>query len=1640
MQTLRKKTSPLKYKNETSRFLGEGVSFKAKLIGILEVSEARGDRMCQEALSDLKMAIRAAGEHKQRITINIAIDGLRLRDEKTGDSLYHHPVHKISFIAQDMTDSRAFGYIFGSPDTGHRFFGIKTDKAASQVVIAMRDLFQVVFALKKKEIELAKQHLDKNRYGSSSIFSDTTITSATKGLIQDTSNKPASDAKSGTTSSDSKVDTPAVADLVDLELELSSLQQGITQMERITPSDPFGGKDDPFGDSFTSYPPKPILPPPPSTRERSSRTSESSSVFSPKTPRTGGSIEGSNAADSVFNSERNFNFTHELSSCHDEPLSGDWFTPIAIDKVFDELSLVPEPSKELQHELAKQEILSQFDVFTELDPLGRSTGKIKPYIDKKDFFQELKNPPKKVLNDLVSEKQPQDTKLFNANFEQLSTTPRLTTTSANGTLTSDPFAEDPFDKTDPFADTEFSRQDPFESENFGAVFNKEVKPVDFTEQFKFPSYHNESISVLNSKLSKSPNKVAALEKQMSLVIGTMRGVQFNKQNTFDDNLSGKILQIHENRSLDMSSESECAPEPPPRPAVNFVQIKPPPLPPKKQPGDLCIKPPPRPPYSEESHYDYMDNYETGNGSVESKKFDKSPPLPAPARKVKLNTEFSTPPQRPKKQFNLQQGWSSEEDYLTPISYPNQAKEPENNTGPILLPPPQRSIKKTQAAQENVTVASLLESKPNIVAPTADQNAAPVEGLDITLSQLTVSGLNEVAAKLNIAASQLSNMTLVQLTEYISNFLKNKAQDANNTAPSFSDFKADFSNFNNFNDEPHDKYAVFRELLEEEIKQTKIDTEPEEHIEERKKEEKLSNLDVNIINEGGDCKTDRYAALREIADTEIKETLQEEESVDENTLNEAEVQDTKVDDDTKLKNETNIINSERILTEHDEVSKDAVIEYNVESKQESAVGVAAVKSPVKIKSPIPGAVNDLIQTNRLTSGSLSDVVSGSSPEIDNTGSTSEVVKNTTDATELPLGESWAIFDQPNLSQQVSRDKHSEEGVSPWSSDSKEFGNGSPPEWRHRTDSGSGAERWACHRREQEGWWDTSAEPEVQYIPTNRRSTDSYEEEGDYYERPPRRRRQMAWTHTGEGGQAAGGHSSSSRDASPWEEEPRRRDLRDHRETWSSRHSRQQHSFDRTRDRRHADSWDEEDDYEYDEEHSGRYHWPERHREVDKDRHTGGMRERDTERWSEDWNETRRYRRKRENDRDRWCCPDWEQDLGDPSVARYSGTRWRDRKHEERYYARESKESPWEEDYANDPEESHSRYLMASKRNWKRPSSASEMDRKTGETKSRIGPYYTGTGGSDSERDRRYKTGRRSKSRDSQFAESQPRHKIDPNLTLRGPYRTKQYLHQKSPLEMEFAHDFPPKKLEPSKGDLGSKRFVMVGNRKKTKEISKTDPLHTFVRKATFENNFTPSETESPVSANISPRFTFENDFETSEPESSVASKPSKSLRHQNLFENTQRTKPRLRYDTRKTKFEEDTRISPSRSTQKSPFEDDFSPPVEKSEAQLHKNLSKSSIKEEIDVNEEDDSFSTNNFDKNTIRKKILNKNRLSSSFHIDSNLKKSESVNIFARESDPFDDEFFCSRNMHELEDVDKSRNPEQKWTEKFEALDFEGRK
>lgn len=95
-------------------------------------------------------------------------------------------------------------------------------------------------------------------------------------------------------------------------------------------------------------------------------------MFSPKTPQTGGSVDisGIESPSLLYTSKE-----HELSMSHDEPSSGDWFTPPASNTFFEEQPLAPEqtkPNNQDQHEKKKQEILSHFDVFTDLDPLGNN--------------------------------------------------------------------------------------------------------------------------------------------------------------------------------------------------------------------------------------------------------------------------------------------------------------------------------------------------------------------------------------------------------------------------------------------------------------------------------------------------------------------------------------------------------------------------------------------------------------------------------------------------------------------------------------------------------------------------------------------------------------------------------------------------------------------------------------------------------------------------------------------------------------------------------------------------------------------------------------------------------------------------------------------------------------------------------------------------------------------------------------------------------------------------------------------------------------------------------------------------------------------------------------------------------------------
>nr|XP_023855013.1 disabled homolog 1 isoform X2 [Salvelinus alpinus] len=145
------------------RFKGDGVRYKAKLIGLDEVTAARGDKLCQDSMMKLKgiaAAGRSKGDHKQKVFLTVSFGGIKIFDEKFGVLQHHHAVHEISYIAKDITDHRAFGYVCGK-EGNHRFVAIKTAQSAEPVILDLRDLFQLIYDIKQREEMEKKAQKDK---------------------------------------------------------------------------------------------------------------------------------------------------------------------------------------------------------------------------------------------------------------------------------------------------------------------------------------------------------------------------------------------------------------------------------------------------------------------------------------------------------------------------------------------------------------------------------------------------------------------------------------------------------------------------------------------------------------------------------------------------------------------------------------------------------------------------------------------------------------------------------------------------------------------------------------------------------------------------------------------------------------------------------------------------------------------------------------------------------------------------------------------------------------------------------------------------------------------------------------------------------------------------------------------------------------------------------------------------------------------------------------------------------------------------------------------------------------------------------------------------------------------------------------
>lgn len=270
------------------------------------------------------------------------------------------------------------------------------------------------------------------------------------------------------------------------------------------------------------------------------------------------------------------------------------------------------------------------------------------------------------------------------------------------------------------------------------------------------------------------------------------------------------------------------------------------------------------------------------------------------------------------------------------SYPGPGR-PEKDV-PILLPPPKTkgSIKsRSRRSEENVSNATTSESNKKVAVKSDSENANTSVSIvksipDITLSQLLTLGIDDLASKLNVPMSKLNTMTIVELTKYLSDYIEKSSQknfnvsdppsvpasatsitsepETNAPAPplekasessavfkvSFddssdstfiakfddnfgidNDFIPNFDQFNQTHNNSIDKYAVFREIIDQEMQSDYIkpDTKQSDESNEASSDaespiNEIENLPLSSkidtkITEAISQAKDRYAALRDI---------------------------------------------------------------------------------------------------------------------------------------------------------------------------------------------------------------------------------------------------------------------------------------------------------------------------------------------------------------------------------------------------------------------------------------------------------------------------------------------------------------------------------------------------------------------------------------------------------------------------------------------------------------------------------------------------------------------------------------------------------------------------------------------------------
>jgi len=121
------KASNQNWENDAENIKHGGFTFPVKYLGSIEVSKSRGTQVCSQAAHQMKMS--SAGKKKQRVTLWVTEETLRVTDDDTKIMVVDQVIEKVSFCTPDPHDDKLFSYICRDGTSRrwlcHSFKGIK---------------------------------------------------------------------------------------------------------------------------------------------------------------------------------------------------------------------------------------------------------------------------------------------------------------------------------------------------------------------------------------------------------------------------------------------------------------------------------------------------------------------------------------------------------------------------------------------------------------------------------------------------------------------------------------------------------------------------------------------------------------------------------------------------------------------------------------------------------------------------------------------------------------------------------------------------------------------------------------------------------------------------------------------------------------------------------------------------------------------------------------------------------------------------------------------------------------------------------------------------------------------------------------------------------------------------------------------------------------------------------------------------------------------------------------------------------------------------------------------------------------------------------------------------------------------------